>query len=118
MSDVDDAIDVLCWPFYDGGVTERHVREHLKKFGVTPDREALADILHILKIWDDAGFDLIGLELRDRQLQPVHYEIKALSDNLSEAKRASQRNSTRCIRSSAMMRRTSRLWLVTGSSWI
>ena len=86
VTDVEDAVDVLCWPFYDGGVTETHVREHLEEFGATADREALGDALHISNVWDGAGFDLIGLELADGRLQPVRYEIKALSDDLSEAK--------------------------------
>lgn len=86
VTDVEDAIDVLCWPFYDGGVTESHVREHLEEFGATGDRNAIGDALHISNVWDGAGFDLIGLELADGRLQPVRYEIKALSDDLSEAK--------------------------------
>ena len=86
VADAEDAVDVLCWPFYDGGVTETHVREHLEEFGATGDRNAIEDGLHISNVWDGAGFDLIGLELADGRLQPVRYEIKALSDDLSEAK--------------------------------
>ncbi|MDL0131471.1 hypothetical protein PNP59_11080 [Halobacterium salinarum] len=86
VTDVEDVIDVLCWPFYDGGVTETHVREHLKEYAATGDPEALGDALHISNVWDGAGFDLIGLEFVNERLQPVRYEIKALSGNLSEAK--------------------------------
>lgn len=86
VTDIEDAVDVLCWPFYDGGVTERHVQKHFEEFRETADHEALGDALHISNVWDGAGFDLIGLELTDEQLQPVRYEIKALSDDLSEAK--------------------------------
>ena len=88
VTDVTDAIEVLCWPFYDGGVTETHVREHLSEFDInaTSGREILGEALHISKVWDGAGFDLIGLELAGQQLQPVRYEIKALSDDFSDAK--------------------------------
>jgi len=86
VTDIEDAVDVLCWPFYDGGVTETHIREHLEEFGATADRETLGDALHISNVWDGAGFDLIGLEMADGRLQPVRYEIKALSDDLSKAK--------------------------------
>jgi hypothetical protein len=86
VTSVEDAVDVLCWPFYDGGVTEMHVREHFEEFGETGDREAIGDALHVSNVWDGAGFDLIGLELEEGHLQPVRYEIKALSDDLSEAK--------------------------------
>lgn len=86
VNDIEDAVDVLCWPFYDGGVTESQVREYLEEFVATGDRTALGDALHISKVWDGAGFDLIGLGLADGRLQPVRYEIKALSDDLSEAK--------------------------------
>lgn len=86
VTDIESAVDVLCWPFYDGGVTETHIREHLEEFDATADREALGDALHISNVWDGAGFDIIGLELADGRLQPVRYEIKALSDDLTKAK--------------------------------
>lgn len=80
VTDLQDAIEVLCWPFYEGGVTETHIRKHMTEYAAEGDRTALEKALHISTVWDGAGFDIIGLTCSDGQLYPVRYEIKSLSD--------------------------------------
>lgn len=80
IHDLQDAVDVLCWPFYDGGVTDTHVREHIDAYKSDADTTALRTALHVSTVWDGAGFDIIGLDYDDGVLYPVRYEIKSLSD--------------------------------------
>jgi hypothetical protein len=82
VATLEDAIDVLCWPFSDGLVTETHVRETLEEYGKdgADEERLLSEALHISEVWDGAGFDLVGLSLdEDGRLQPARYEIKSVS---------------------------------------
>lgn len=80
IHDLQDAVDVLCWPFNDGGVTDTHIREHIDAYESAADTTALRTALHVSIVWDGAGFDIIGLDCDDGVLYPVRYEIKSLSD--------------------------------------
>jgi hypothetical protein len=82
VTTLEDAMDVLCWPFSDGLVTETHVRETLEGYGEegVDEERLLREALHVSEVWDGAGFDLVGLSLDSHgRLQPARYEIKSVS---------------------------------------
>ena len=72
------AREALLSPFPEGA-TRSSVREAWNKWRATDDDSALARGLHISRVWDGAGFDLVGLAHDDGEFRPVRYEAKALS---------------------------------------
>ncbi len=77
---VEDPWDVLSWPIPDDGVTARNLTTARDEYKETQSREALKQGLHISNVWDGAGYDLLGLAQDELgRLQPVRYEIKAVS---------------------------------------
>jgi hypothetical protein len=72
------AREALLSPFPEGA-TRSSVREAWNEWRSTGDDSALARGLHISRVWDGAGFDLVGLAHDDDGFRPVRYEAKALS---------------------------------------
>jgi hypothetical protein len=72
------ALEALLSPFPEGA-TRSSVREAWNEWRATGDDSALARGLHISRVWDGAGFDLVGLAHDDDGFRPVRYEAKALS---------------------------------------
>lgn len=79
-----DALELLYWPLPSGGVTEEHLAKAHREFESTGRFEALRSGLHISSVWDGAGYDLLGIGCDSNgRLQPVRYEIKAITDRRS-----------------------------------
>ncbi len=72
------AREALLSPFPEGA-TRSSVREAWNKWRATDDDSELAQGLHISRVWDGAGFDIVGLKHDDGEFLPVRYEAKALS---------------------------------------
>jgi hypothetical protein len=72
------AREALLSPFPEGA-TRSSVREAWNEWRATDDYSALTRGLHISRVWDGAGFDLVGLAHDAGGFRPVRYEAKALS---------------------------------------
>lgn len=92
----DDAFEDACKALRSvipgSGKTDQVLHNALKEWHQTHDREALKRGLHVSQTWDGIGFDLVGLEQKDSDFEPVRYEVKSFQDEGSRFKVHLSRN--------------------------
>ena len=64
------------------GQTAENLERALREWHETGNLEDLEAGLHISRVWDGAGYDILGLErTTDDDIEPVRYEIKSLGED-------------------------------------
>ena len=74
----DDTVQCLLSVIPSSGRTAENLERNLREWNKTGSIEALESGLHISRIWDGAGYDMLGLEHTGDEIEPVRYDIKSL----------------------------------------